>query len=136
MDTEGSVAPVTAEDVRDHFDDLAPAAAAVTREVAKAVLDPEDYDERVTDDVVARAQETLFAARLRVHVGTRDEYEDWLVDRDLETVELGSENVERVAWHHAPYADTVIAATFSAQREAAVETLRRQAVGRLYSEVV
>lgn len=136
MDTEGSVAPDSAEDARDRFADLEPAAAAVTREVAKAVLDPEDYDDRVTDDVVSRVQETLFAAQLAVHVGTREEYENWLADRDLETVELGSENVENVAWHHAPIADTVIAATFSAQREAAVQTLRRQAVGRIYSEVV
>lgn len=136
MDTEGAVAPETTEAVRERFDDLAPAAATVTSEVARAVLDADDYDDRVTDDVVARAHEAIFAAQLRVHVGSRDEYDDWLADRDVETVELGSDNVDNVAWHYAPFADTVVAATFSAQREAAVETLRRQAMGRLYAEVV
>jgi hypothetical protein len=136
MDTEGSVAPATAEAARDRFDEVAPAAAAATSEVAKAVLDADEFDDRVTEDVVARAHEAIFAAQLRVQVGTRAEYEDWLADRDVETVELGSDNVDNVAWHHAPFAETVVAATYSAQREAAVETLRRQAMGRLYAEVV
>ncbi|MHB9287119.1 DUF5809 family protein [Halobacteriales archaeon Cl-PHB] len=136
MDTEGAVAPETTADARQRFEEFAPAAAAATSEVARAVLDPDEFDDRVTDDVVARAHEAIFASRLQVHVGSREEFDDWLADRDVETVELGSDNVDNVAWHHAPFADTVVAATFSAQREAAVETLRRQAMGRFYAEVV
>lgn len=136
MDTEGTLAPDTAEAAREQFRDLESAATTVTREVARQLLEPGAYDERVTDDVVATAHEALFAAQLRVHVGTRDEFEDWYSDRDLEVVELGSDQVDGVAWHPVPFAGVVVAATFSAEPDAAVETLRRQAVGRYYREVV
>jgi hypothetical protein len=46
--------------------------------------------------------------------------------------ELGSPNVDRVAWHAAPFADEAVATTFQNEREAAVGTLRRQAFSRLY----
>lgn len=138
MHTEGDLAPTTAAAARDAFAALETPARTVTREVARAVLEPEAFDDRLTDDVERRAQEALFASRLAVHVGDRQDFDDWLVaqENEYEVVELGSDNVTGVAWHAAPFAETVVAATFSSEPDAAVETLRRQAVGRLYDEVV
>ncbi|WP_233516936.1 DUF5809 family protein, partial [Haloferax sp. Atlit-6N] len=51
---------------------------------------------------------------------------------DYEVITLGSDDVDRVAWHAAPFAETVVAATFQNEREAAVGTLRKQAFSRLY----
>ncbi len=48
----------------------------------------------------------------------------------------GSDSVDNVVWHVAPFADRVVAATFQEERDAAVGTLRRQAFGSVYREVV
>ena len=48
---------------------------------------------------------------------------------------IESENVDNVAWHAPPFADAV-AATFQNEEDAAVETLRRQAFGRVYRELL
>ena len=53
---------------------------------------------------------------------------------DYEVTVAGRENVDRVAWHAAPFADRAVAATFAEEERAAVETLRRQAFGRLYRD--
>lgn len=137
MDTEGQFAPTSEAAAREQFESLGPVAQTVVREVARAMdLSAEEYDEYVTSDVVETAREVLFAGRLAVHVGTRDEFDDWLADRDREVVELGSEHVDNVVWHDVAIADAVVAATYQNERDAAVQTLRRQAFGRYYEAVV
>lgn len=138
MDTEGRVEPETVEAARERYEALGSTAQVVVKEVARAMgMDAEEYDERVTGDVVATARDVLFASRLTVRVGTRAEYEDWLADHpDYAVEEVGSENVDGVVWHAAPAVDTVVAATFHEERRAAVDTLRRQAFGRVYRDLV
>ncbi|MEF8907016.1 MAG: DUF5809 family protein [Haloarculaceae archaeon] len=138
METEGLFAPETAAEARERYESLGPTAQTAVKQVAKAMaFDPEEYDERVTGEVVETAREVLFASMLEVRVGDREEFETWRADHEAwEVVEFGSEHVDRVVWHAAPFAGTVVAATFHEERRAAVETLRRQAFGRVYSEVV
>jgi len=137
MHARGSLEPGTVADARERYDALGSTAQVLVREVAKAMgLDESEYDRRVTPEVIETAREVIFAADLRVRVGTREEYEDWLDDRDYEVTERGNPNVARVAWHAAPFAGEVVAATFEHEEEAAVETLRRQALGRVYRDVL
>lgn len=123
---------------RESFDELEGAAGSVVRESARAMgLDGDEYGERVTDEVVATAHEALFASLLAVRVGTRAEFEEWRAAHDdLEVVEEGHSSVERVAWHPAWPAGTVVAATFSEDEGAAVGTLRGMAFARCYREAV
>lgn len=142
MHTEGRFLPESVAAAADRYEDLGPTAQVLVREVAKAMdFDADEYDRRVTADIVATAREVLFAEQLRVHVGTRAEYEDWKAeaehDFDAWTVdEIGSEAVDNVAWHAAPAVKVLVAATFQDEEAAAVGTLRRQAVGRCYRDVV
>ena len=140
MDTEGRLAPETAAAAREAYDELGPAAQVATREAAKAMeFDRAEYRERVTGDVVATVRDALFASLLRVHVGSRDEFDDWLADHpDYEADVAGSENVDRVVWHPVPFgndgAGVAVAATYQDERDAAVGTLRRRAFGRVYRD--
>jgi hypothetical protein len=138
METEGLFAPETAAAARERYEALGPTAQTTVKQVAKAMeFDPEEYEDRVTGEVVETAREVLFASMLEVHVGDREAFEEWQAEHEgWEVVEFGSEHVDGVVWHAAPFAETVVAATFHEQRRAAVETLRRQAFGRVYSEVV
>jgi len=137
METEGVFEPATREAVRERYAALKPAAGEVVRAVTREMhFDSGEYDERVTDGVHEAAQDALFASLLAVQVGTREEYERWRESHDGDLVEAGSEHVDNVVWHAPPWADTAVAATFQDERTAAVSTLRRQAFGRLYSEVV
>ena len=138
METEGLFAPETAAAARERYESLGPTAQTTVKQVAKAMeFDPKEYDDRVTGEVVETAREVLFASMLEVHVGDRESFEDWQAEHDeWNVVEFGSEHVDRVVWHAAPFAETVVATTFHEKRRAAVETLRRQAFGRVYSEVV
>ncbi|PSQ05084.1 hypothetical protein BRC92_02760 [Halobacteriales archaeon QS_4_69_31] len=138
MDTEGEYAPATAAAARERYEALGPTAQVVVTQVAKAMeMDADEYDERVTGEVVETAREALFASLLSVRVGTREEYEAWLADNpDYEVQEVGSDHVDNVAWHAAPATGTVVAATFQDERRAAVGTLRRQAFGRVYRDLV
>lgn len=133
METEGLLSPETAGAARSSYEDLAPAARTVVRETARA-MDVEPFDERVTDDVVATAHDALFASLLEVQVGTAEEFERWRDEHDYDVSVVGSQNVDHVVWHAAPFAGRAVAATFQAEREAAVATLRRQAYGRIYRE--
>lgn len=136
MEMHGFFAPETEAEARDRCEAVGPAAQTVVRETARAMaFDADEYDERVTGEVVETARDALFASLLEVRTGTREEYEDWLADRDREVVEEGSENVSRVAWHDA-LGETVVAATYESERRAAVATLRRQAFGRVYRDVL
>jgi hypothetical protein len=134
MRTEGTLAPDTHEEAREAFEAAGPVAQRVVRETARAMaFDPEEYRERVTGAVVSTARDVLFSSRLRVHSGTRAEFDEWCADHDAyEVVEVGSPNVERVVWHPAPFVEQVVAASYQDERDAAVEILRRQALGRVY----
>ena len=135
MDVEGELSPDTVEEARDAYQAAGPTAQVVVKEVAKAMeFDREEYRERVTGGVVETARDALFASRLAVHVGTREAFESWREGFDGDVLVRGSEHVERVAWHVAPFAEQAVAATFQDERDAAVSTLRRQAYGELYEE--
>jgi len=137
MDTEGVLSPSTPEEARETYEQLAPAAGTVVRETAKAMsFDREEFDDRVTGDVIATAHDALFASLLAVRVGSFDEFERWREDADHEVALAGSEHVDRVVWHAPPFADVAVAATFAEERSAALATLRRQAYGRLYADLL
>ncbi|MFB6229088.1 MAG: DUF5809 family protein [Halobacteriales archaeon] len=137
MHTRGSFAPETATQARERYEAVGPTAQILLKQVAKAMkFDSEEYERRVTSEVVETAREVLFAADLHVRVGTREEYENWLGGREYEVTERGNPNVSRVAWHAAPFAEAVVAATFEHEEDAAVETLRRQAFGSVYRGIV
>ncbi|WP_227375354.1 DUF5809 family protein [Haladaptatus halobius] len=136
METHGMLAPDGAEDAREQYEVVGPAAQTVVKETAKAMrFDREEYDERVTSDVVETARDALFASLLEVHTGTREEFENG-VPAEFDVYEEGSKNVEYVAWHVAPAAGTVVAATYQRKEAAAVATLRRIVFGRVYRDIV
>jgi hypothetical protein len=97
-------------------------------------FDREEYDERVTGEVVETARQAIFAGQLAVHVDGREGFEDWRAEYPHEVHVAGSDNVDRVAWHPAPFAGTAVAATFQDEPEAAVATTRRMAFNRIYRE--
>lgn len=138
METRGLLAPESEAAARDRYEAVGPAAQTVTKEVAKAMnFDPGEYTERVTSQVVETARDALFASLLQVHVGTATEFEEWLETRQSLEIHLeGSENVERRAWHPIPPADAVAAVTFHDEPDAAVATVRRQAFGRFYRDIL
>lgn len=136
MHTEGWFEPESVAEARELYESLGPAAQTVVREVTRAMnFDREEYDERVDEDVVETARDATFASLLSVTVGTDEEFERWRETNDEYEVGLtGSDTVEYVAWHGAPFADTAAAATFQNEERAAVATLRRQAFGRIYRD--
>lgn len=138
METHGTIAPETLEAAEETFDRFGPTAQVVVRETAKAMaFDREEYRERVTGDVVQTVRNALFAESLTVTVGSRSEFDDWKADHpEYDVVELGNPDVERVAWHPIPFAETVVATTFQNERDAAVSTLRRNAFGRVYRDAI
>jgi hypothetical protein len=137
MEIEGSFLPATERAARERYETLGPVAEAVVRAVTTAMeFEREEYERRVTDSVVETAHDALFASMLAVRVGTRDEYQSWRTQTDHAIHETGSKHVEGVVWHAPPFAEEAVAATYQNERQAAVETLRRQAFGRLYRETV
>ncbi|MDQ2051188.1 DUF5809 family protein [Natronolimnohabitans sp. A-GB9] len=136
MHTVGTFAPTSAAEAREQYTDVGPAAQTVVREVAKAMeFDREEYDDRVSGEVVETARDALFASLLEVHVGTREEFAAWRDGYDGTVSVVGHENVDNVVWHAGPE-DEAVAATFQNEEEAAIATLRRQAFGRLYRELI
>lgn len=136
MDTTGVYEPATIEEARTAYEEVGPAAKTVVRETAVAMgFDREEYRDRVTSEVVETARDALFASLLLVRIGDREAFDDWCADRpSYDRVIAGSEDVDRVVWHAAPFAETIVAATFHEAREAAVGTLRRQAFGKVYRD--
>ncbi|MFC6613990.1 DUF5809 family protein [Halopenitus salinus] len=139
MDTRGAFAPETMAEAREQYVETGPAAKVVVRETAKAMsFDADEYADRVTGEVVETARDAIFASMLEVRVADRPTFEEWLEtsetydDSDVEL--LGSEHVDRIVWHAAPFAGTVIAASFHEEEEAAIGTLRRNAFGRIYHD--
>ena len=118
---------------REAYEAAGPTAQTALREAAKAMeFDEGEYEDRVTDEVVETVRDVLFASRLRVSIGSRAEFENWQSSSELAVTLFGSEQVDNVAWHPAPFAGEAVAATFQHEAAAAVETLRRQALGRIY----
>lgn len=138
MDERGFLAPDTADAVREAYGSVGPVAQTVTRAVAKSMaMDRDEYRERVTGDVVGTARDALFAGLLRVTTGTREEYESWLTDHPAYTVDPhGSEEVDFVAWHPVHPTETVVAATYQQEPDAAVGTLRRIAFAAHYRDLL
>lgn len=147
METEGTLAPATPAEAREEYEALVPAAKVAVREATNAMgFDRAEYAERVTGEVVETVRDALFASLLRVHVGTREEYEAWLDDHpEYESDAAGSDNVDNVVWHPVAFpvddpdavgGRLVVAATWQAEREAAIGTLRRRAFGRVYRDAV
>lgn len=137
VETEGYLAPATAAEARARYAEAVPTAKTATREAAKAMsFDREEYEQRVTSDVVGAVRDAVFASSLRVRVADRETFESWAADADHEVARVGHGDAPRVVWHAPGFTDTAVAATFGEKREAAVGTLRRQAFGRLYREVV
>lgn len=140
MESVGFIAPDTAAAAREHHDQCAPVARELVREIAIALgIDGEEYKDRVTESVVRTAQDAVFGSLLRVHVGSAAEFDDWCAEPPYDGFGVrleGSEHVDRRAWHAAPFAEQVAAVTFDAERTAAVSTVRRQAYGRIYRDVL
>lgn len=138
METEGIFTPSTPDEAHQQYTAVGPAARTTVREVARAMdFDEAEYDERVTGAVVETARDAIFASLLVVHVGSTAEFEDWTADHPEYTIsKTGSESVERVAWHPAPATETVVATTFHEKRTAAIGTLRRQAWGTVYRDLL
>ena len=135
METRGRDEFETETAAREAFEAAGPTAQTAVREAAKAMgFDREEYEARVTPAVVETVRDVVFAGGLAVAVGTREEFETWREDVDLEVTAIGSEHVDHVAWHAAPFCGEAVAATFQDEADAAVETLRRQALGRVYRE--
>jgi hypothetical protein len=135
MDTEGKFAPASPAAARERYEALGPTAQVAVKETAKAMaMDAEEYDERVTSDVVETARRALFAEALAVQVGDRESFESWRETYPHGVRVAGSDQVDRVAWHAAPFAETAVAATFQSEPEAAVATVRRMAFNRIYRE--
>ena len=121
---------------REAYESAGPVAQTVVKETAKAMaFDNTEYDERVTGDVIETAREALFASLLRVYHGSRENFEAWCADREW-TVDLaGSESVESVVWHPVAVEETVVAASYQAEPDAAAATVRRRVFGRHYREL-
>ena len=138
METRGTFAPETRAEALERYEEVGPVAQVVVREATKAMsFDADEYDERVTPEVIRTARDATFAELLAVHVGDGDEFDAWLADSafdDEDVVRIGSDNVDNVVWHPVPFADTVIAATYQDEPDAAASTLRRNAFGRVYRE--
>ena len=138
MDTEGLLTPESPAAAAGTYEAFGPAAQTVVRETTRRMgFDREEYDERVTGEVVETARDALFASLLSVRVGTSDEFEAWLDDHpDFEVERKGSEHVDGVVWHPVAFRKRVVAATYADRRDAAVATLRRIAFGRHYRPAV
>ena len=134
METTGVYEFETAEAARGAYADAGPAAQQVVKETAKAMaFDNAEYDERVTGAVVETARDALFASLLTTYDASREKFDAWCEDHPDYSVDLaGSESVESVVWHPVGFAETVVAASYQAEPEAAAATVRRRAFGRHY----
>ena len=134
METDGVYAPETVDAAQAVYDSLGSTAQIVVKETAKAMeLGPDEYDERVTGEVIETARDALFASLLEVSHGDREAFEAWCDDNPDYSVELlGSDDVDAVVWHPVPFAETVVAATYQNEPAAAAATVRRRAFGEQY----
>jgi len=138
MDTDGVYAPKTVAAARTAYDSLGSTAQIVVKETAKAMeFGNDEYDERVTGEVIETARDALFASLLEVTHGDHDDFDAWCEDHPEYTVErLGSDDVPAIVWHPVPFAETVLAATYQNEPEAAAATVRRRAFGEEYQPAI
>ena len=134
METDGVYAPETVDAAQATYESLGSTAQIVVKETAKAMeLGPDEYNERVTGEVIETARDALFASLLEVHHGDRGAFEAWCDDNPDYSVDLlGSDDVDVVVWHPVPFAETVVAATYQNEPDAAAATVRRRAFGEQY----
>lgn len=133
--THGRFAPGSWREAETRYEELGTTAQVVVRETAKAMsFDREEYERRVTSDVVETARQALFAEALAVRVADRPAFEEWRETSEHDVHVAGSDSVGRVAWHVSPAAEAAVGATFENEPEAAVGTVRRMAFNRLYRE--
>lgn len=133
METRGLFTPSSPEDATRYATVLGPVAQVVVKEAAKAMgFSKDEYEHRITPDVITTARDALFASLLEVSLGSRSEFDTVQETTDHEIIKVGSEHVDNVAWHTAPINTTIIAATYQDKPDAAVTTLQRQAYGRIY----
>jgi hypothetical protein len=137
MHTEGLFAPESEAAVSEQYAAAGAAAEVVVSELVRALPVADEAADRPDDATLQlTATEAIFASLLEVRVGTDDEFEAYEAETDRNVEMLGSEHVSGVAWHDAPAADRILAATYENEPEAAVDALRRQAFVKLYREVV
>jgi len=138
MEPDGVYAPETVDAAQAAYESLGSTAQIVVKETAKAMeLGPDEYNERVTGRVIETARDALFASLLDVHHGDRARFDSWCADRPHYDVELlGSNNVDSVVWHHVPFDETVVAATYQNDPDAAAATVRRRAFGEQYRPIL
>jgi hypothetical protein len=134
-ETRGTFSPASWADAERRFEALGLTAQTVVREIARAMaFDREEYDERVTGDVVETARQALFAETLSVGVADRETFETWRETYPHSVRIAGSDSVSRVAWHDSTPAETAVAATFETEPDAATSTVRRMAFNRIYRD--
>jgi len=138
METAGVYEFESAEAARAAYADAGPVAQQVVKETAKAMdFDNAEYDQRVTGAVIETARDALFASLLTTYDGSRTEFDEWCDDNPDYSVDIaGSESVASVVWHPVGFAETVVAASYQAEPEAAAATVRRRAFGRHYRTTV
>ena len=137
MHTEGVYEPESVEAAGEAYDTVGPVAQIVVKETTKAMeFTNEEYDERVTSDVIETARDALFASLLKVYHGSREEFEDWCEERQYSVDLAGSDDVESVVWHPVAVDETVVAASYQNEPGAAAATVRRRAFGRHYRPAV
>ena len=134
-ETHGTFSPDSWDAAERRYERLGSTAQVVVRSVTKAMdFDREEYDRRVTGDVVETARQALFAETLAVRVADRAAFDAWREEYPGEVHVAGSDAVGNVAWHVSTPAGTTVAATFENEPEAAVGTVRRMAFNRLYRD--
>ncbi len=137
LEREGVYEPETVEAAQQAYAESGPAAQIVVKEAAKAMgFENSEYDERVTGDVIETAHEALFASLLVVYHGPRAAFEAWCEDHQYSVDLAGSEDAKSVVWHPVAVNETVVAASYQNEPEAAAATVRRRAFGRCYRELL
>lgn len=136
MEHEGVYELESVDEAREAYEAAGPAAQIVVKEATKAMaFDNAEYDERVTGEVIETARDALFASLLGVYHGSREEFEEWCETQQYNIDLAGSDDVDSVVWHPAAVDETVVAASYQAEPEAAAATVRRRAFGRHYREL-
>jgi hypothetical protein len=135
IEQDGVYEFASADAAREAYEATGPAAQVVIKETTKAMgFDNAEYDDRVTGEVIETARAALFASLLRVYHGSRETFEAWCERRQYSVDLAGSDSVESVVWHPVAVDETVVAASYQAEPDAAAATVRRRAFGRHYRE--
>jgi hypothetical protein len=132
-ETHGTFSPESWTDAERQYEHLGSTAQVVVRSITKAMsFDRDEYERRVTSDVVETARQALFAESLTVQIAEKAEFDSWREEYGHDVHLAGSDTVNNVAWHVSPPAECAIGATFENEPQAAVGTVRRMAFNRFY----